>query len=185
MLQSNVMPMPWTVRVGAEVREMMREVARQAGVKTDSHLRWVPIAGFFLSLLMALGAIVMAYGVWRGRDAAEKEAIAANQAATAKLVTDSEARLLRAAEELRQSAKDLEVRLMAQVSSIDGKVESMRSIQGDQDVRLAELRAELRSANEDKARLWQELRTEQLKRERDERERLRGQSQTPNREPGG
>lgn len=188
-MQATVLPMPWAVRVGAEARAMVREFARQAGVKPDSHLKWVPLLGFVLVLTTSVGAIIMSYGVWKGRDAAEKEAIADNQAATRALVLESEGRLIRAADELKQAGKDLEGRLTSQVGEIRGEVQGIRSSVEQRNLQftgeIARLRAEMDSFREEARRLNDAIEVQELKRQRDERDRLRGQAQAPGSPPGG
>ena len=168
--EADMLGVPVRLRLRWGWRSMVRESAKLLGARTESRLRYMPVAALVFSVVLALAAAVMAYGVFRGRTDATAEAMLENQRATAALVTASEARLTAAANELRQSARDLKAELGGQIASIDGKVQSIQGSVASQQTALAELRADLRAANEDKGRLWQQIETEKLKRERIERE---------------
>jgi hypothetical protein len=164
---------------------MVRQTAERFHAKpTGGRWSWVPFAGLVGGWVLSIGAIVLAVGVWRGRVETKQETVESNQAATAALISASEARLIKAADEMKQSAREMRQELLAQVGSINDKVESIRSAVSDfkaeQRGEVAGLRAELRAAQEDKARLWQMLETYNLKLERLERQQRGGGQPSPN-----
>lgn len=172
---TTILQMPKPRRVARWCNEMVRQAARTLGARVEGEsrvLRWIPLASLVIGLLMSAGAALMAYGVWKGRGEVKAETLTDNQKATAALIDASEARLMKAAEKLEQGAKDMRVEIGAKVDSIDGKVESIRGSVSNQQAQLAELRARLEAANEDRGRLWQSLATYELKLQRMERERL-------------
>lgn len=169
---STLLQMPQPRRIAYWWNDMVRQAARVLVGNADSKLRWIPLATLIVGLVFSVGATIMAWGVWRGHAETKEETLSANQAAMSKLIDASEARLMRAAEELKQSAREMRNELNTKVDAIDNKAESIRGSVANQQAQLAELRARLEAANEDRGRLWQKLETYDLKLQRLERERL-------------
>lgn len=170
---------PWRRRAAVTGAEVVRQTAARFGVNPESKLRWVPVIGLCLTFALAVGSISMAYGLWRGRAETKEETLSDNQKATAALITAAEGRLTKAADELKQSAREMRGELNTKVDAIDGKVESIRGSVGAQQVQLAELRARLEAANEDKTRLWQTIATQDLKIQRLDRNASAAPQPTP------
>ena len=171
-------------RLSRGIHLMAGATARRFGVDPEkSRFWWVPVVSLVVSVVLALSAALLAYGVWRGRQEVKAEALSDNQKATAALINASEARLIKAADEIRSSTREMRSELNTKVEAIDGKVESIRASVSDwkaeQSAELAGLRARLDAANEDKGRLWEQIETYNLKLERLERQQ-RGAPTPPN-----
>lgn len=175
-----VLRMPLRRRFAAGWSEMVRQTAERFRVNPEGRLKWVPLIGLCLTFLLAAGSAVMAYGVWHGRVEQREQSARENHDAVTALVSGSELRLTKAADELKATAREMRAELMGKIEAIDGKVDAIQGSVSTQAAELARMEARLDAANDDKQRLWQTIETYNLKLERLERQQRAGGPAPPN-----
>lgn len=137
---------------------MTAQTARLVGMKPEGRLSWVPLVALIFAVLSSLASGLSSYSLWRGQVNERGAAVQAAQVSTDESIAKMEKSFTDAIGRLEQSQANLESRLLGKVDAIQGSV-------ANQQAQVAEIKARLDAAQEDKNRLWQKLEEEQLQRQ--------------------